>query len=66
MDKEKNLFNKLKFFFSIKKNRTVFQLILGSGVFVGAMLNISFGLPLYNPQGIIGAIVALFIIYTMS
>ena len=49
-----------------KQNRRHILLILGSGVLVGALLNLSFGVPMYHYQGIIGAITALFIVLTMS
>lgn len=58
--------NKIVNFIGNKKNRTFILLILTSGIVVGAGLNISFGLSIFNLQGILGAIVALIVVLLMS
>lgn len=63
---EKNFIHRIQHFFSNKKNVSILILLLGSGVLVGMALNIALGFSFYNGQGILGAIIAIFVVYLMS
>lgn len=61
-----SLINRVKQFLMNKKNRSILILLVGSGLLVGSALNYALGFPVFDSQGILGAIAAITIVYSMS
>ena len=63
---KKNLVQRIQQYFSNRKNVSILILLFGSGVLVGMALNVALGFSFYDSQGILGAVIAIIIVHSMS